>query len=340
MPIHPRVRLLLTCLVLPFAACSKDAAAHTDPLKAPLGLEGATLVTSPDNPVTAAKAELGKQLFFDPRLSNSGTMACAACHLPEKAFTDGRAVAPKDNGKDNTRNAPTMYNVGYLDRLYWDGRTKNLHENVKAAWTGQLAAKPEEVAKKLAGVPEYEKAFQAAFQTGPSEQTIVFALASFLRTLQSGNSAYDRYKAGKTDALGDAAKRGEALFTGKAGCAVCHTPPLFTDKIYHNVGIGMTAENPDLGAGAKNAFDDPAKTGAFKTPTLRDVAKTGPWFHDGKIATLAEAVKLMASGGLDNPHKDPLLVDRKLSDAELADLVAFLESLSGDVAWTAPVLPK
>lgn len=336
-----RTRLLLASLALPFvAACSKDAGAHTDPLKAPLGLESATLATSPDNPLTAAKAELGKQLFFDPRLSNSGTMACAACHLHEKAFTDGRAVSPKDNGKDNTRNAPTMYNTGYLDRLYWDGRSKNLHENVKAAWTGQLAAKPEDVASKLAAVPAYAKAFQDAFQAPPSEQTIVFALASFLRTLRSGNSAYDRAQAGQKDAMSDAAKRGQELFMGKAGCMVCHVPPLFTDKIYHNVGIGMQSENPDVGAAAKNAFDDVAKTGAFKTPTLRDIGKTAPYFHDGKTATLAEAVKLMAGGGLDNAHKDPLLLDRKLSEAEQADLVAFLESLTGDVAWTAPVLPK
>lgn len=330
------------CLVLSFlAACSSDpAAAHTDVLKAPLGLESATLVTSPANPLTAAKAELGKQLFFDTRLSATGKTSCNSCHYPEMAFTDGRVVSPKDDGKDNTRNSPTMHNTGYYERLYWDGRSNGLEANVLAAWKAQLGGKPEEVSTRLAAVPEYEKAFQAAFGAPPSETTVVHALASFLRTLRSGDSAYDRWQAGQKDAISDAAQKGHALFAGKAGCIVCHTPPLFTDRLFHNTGIGMQAEKPDVGAGGEKALNDPTKTGAFKTPTLRDVAKTAPYFHDGGTKTLTEAVKFMASGGHKNPHIDPLMLERGLSDEEVGQLVAFLETLTGNQPWTAPHVPK
>jgi cytochrome c peroxidase len=318
---HATIAVLFFAAV---AACTKQApqAAPVDPLATPLGLANAKLVENADNALNVAKFALGKQLFFDPRLSGTGTMACAACHLPEKAFTDGNAVSKKDDGSMNTRNSPTMHNVGYLDRLYWDGRAKTLEGNV------------------LAAVKEYADAFQAAFGAGPSEDTIVKALSSFLRGLRSGDSAFDRWQAGDEKAVSDAAKAGYALFTGKAGCIVCHTPPLFTNKLFHNVGIGMKAEKPDVGAAGEKAFNDPARTGQFKTPTLRDVAKTAPYFHDGSVATLRDAVKLMASGGLDNPNKDPLLMNRDLSDAEIDQVVAFLETLSGNVAWTPPAVPK
>lgn len=321
-------------------ANAQPAAVPADPLATPLGLANAKLVESADNPLNRAKYELGKQLFFDPRLSGTGAMACAACHLPEKAFTDGNAVSKKDDGGMNTRNSPTMHNVGYLDRLYWDGRAKTLEGNVLAAWKAQIGGKPDEASKRLAAVKEYADAFQAAFGAGPSEDTIVKALASFLRGLRSGDAAFDRWQAGDEKAVSDAAKEGYALFTGKAGCVVCHTPPLFTNKLFHNVGIGMKAEKPDVGAAGEKAFNDPARTGQFKTPTLRDVAKTGPYFHDGSVAALRDAVKLMASGGIDNPHKDPLVMDRGLSDAEIDQLVAFLETLSGNVVWTPPAVPK
>ncbi len=334
----------LSWLLLPLvAACTSDhpASAHTTDVQTPpRGLESATLVASADNPLTSAKAELGKQLFFDPRLSGSGSMSCSTCHLPEKAFTDGNAVSKKDDGKDNTRNSPTMFNVGYLERLYWDGRAKGLEANVGAAWKAQIGGKPEEAAKKLADVPAYAKAFQAAFGEPPSEKTVVFALASFLRALRSGDSAYDRWQADKKNALPEAAQKGHDLFMGKAGCVVCHTPPLFTDRVFHNVGIGMQAEKPDVGAASDKALNDPTKTGAFKTPTLRESAKTAPYFHDGSAKTLTEAVKFMASGGHKNPHLDPLMLDRGLTDDEVAQIVAFLETLNGKHDWTPPVVPK
>jgi cytochrome c peroxidase len=333
-------RLLLSCSLLA-AACSSDAGqgAH-DPLLPPRGLEQVELPASPDNPVTAAKVELGRTLFFDPRLSGSGTMSCSSCHFADRAFTDGRALSKKDDGGTNTRNSPTMYNVGYLERLYWDGRAKGLEANVLAAWKAQLAGKPEAAAAALAAVPAYQTAFQTAFGAGPDEGTIVKALSSFLRTLRSGDSAFDRFQAGDDAAIPADAKAGWELFTGRGGCAVCHTPPLFTDRAFHNVGIGMQAESPDVGAAAKNAFDDPQRKGQFRTPTLRDVAVTAPYFHDGSAGSLREAVALMVKGGIDNPNKDPLMMPRPLSEQEIDQLVAFLGTLTGNVPFAVPDVPK
>lgn len=329
-----RSATLSTLLLLPFfTSCGSDTQAEVDPLKAPLGLEGAQLDLAEGNELTAAKAALGKKLFFDPRLSASGKMGCVNCHHTDKAFTDGIALSIKDNGKQNSRNSPTMYNVGYFPELYWDGRKVGLESNVLAAWTGQLGGVPADVAETLNGIEAYKAEFQAAFKADASETTIVNALTSFLRTLRSGNSLYDQKK------LSDDAKAGLELFSSKAGCATCHVPPLFSDKTYHNIGIGLDAENPDLGRA--NATKDPANNGQFKTPTLRDVSKTAPYFHDGSVATLKEAVKLMASGGLEHKFaKDGLLIDRQLSDQEIDQLVAFLESLDNGVKFVEPVLPK
>ncbi|MFT4512272.1 MAG: cytochrome c peroxidase [Planctomycetota bacterium] len=327
-----RSATLSTLLLLPFfTSCGSETQAEVDPLKAPLGLENAQLDLADSNELTAAKAALGKKLFFDPRLSKSGKMGCVECHHTDKAFTDGIAHSTKDSGGKNSRNSPTMYNVGYYPELYWDGRKVGLESNVLAAWTGQLGGVPADVATTLNGIEEYKTEFQAAFKADASKTTIVNALTSFLRTLRSGNSLYDQKK------LSDDAKAGQELFTTKGGCAACHLPPLFTDKIYHNTGIGMSAESPDLGRAKKTK--DALDNGKFKTPSLRDVSKTAPYFHDGSVETLREAVKIMASGG----HKganDGLLVDRMLTDKEVDQLVAFLKSLDNGVKFVEPVLPK
>ena len=177
-----RSATLSTVLLLSlFTACS-DSQANVDPMQVPVGLpENDELDLAPDNQLTAAKAELGKKLFFDTRLSKSGQMACVSCHHTDKAFTDGIAHSVKDGGGKNTRNSPTMYNVGYYPELYWDGRTVGLEQNVPAAWKGQLGGVPEEVAKTLNGTEAYKQEFQAAFQAEASETTIVHALSSFLR---------------------------------------------------------------------------------------------------------------------------------------------------------------
>ena len=354
-----RFATLTSVLLLPLlAGCGGDKPADTagggnagansgtnsgskDPLQPPAGLANAKLLVPNDNQLTAAKAALGKKLFFDPRLSASGEMGCVNCHYPDQAFTDGEKVSKKDNGGMNSRNSPTMYNVGYYPHLYWDGRKVGLESNVLAAWTGQLGGKPEEVAAKLNAIDAYKAEFDAAFNEGASEKTIVNALCSFLRTLRSGNSAYDKFMAGDESAMTDEQKEGHTLFMGKAGCAVCHTPVLFTDAhmpAYHNVGIGMDAESPDLGRA--NATEKEADNGKFKTPTLREIVHTAPYFHDGSVASLEEAVRIMASGGIANPNKDPLLMDKQLTDDEIQKIVAFLGALSGTVPFEEPTLPE
>jgi cytochrome c peroxidase len=209
---------------------------------------------------------------------------------------------------------------------------------VVAAWKGQMSADPLAVSSVLDKIPAYAEKFRAAFQTNANEENIGKALAAFVSRIKGEKSAYDRYLAGDQNALTQDQKAGNDLFMGKAGCAVCHIPPLFTDKSFHNTGIGMDKENPDLGRGAH--VKDPKLNGYFKTPSLRDVAKTGPYFHDGSIATLEEAVKFMASGGRDNPTKSPQLLDRKLSDGEIKAIAAFLTALTSETKFTPPTLPN
>jgi cytochrome c peroxidase len=306
--------------------------------KAPAGLP--EMKTSDDNPLTPAKVHLGKQLFFDKRLSKDGSASCETCHVPEKGWTDGLKLSTKVGGGVNTRHSPTLWNVGYNDLFYWDGRAPTLEKQIEAAWKGQMGAEPGEIARKLNEIPAYRAQFQGVFSEAASTETIVKALAAFVRTIRSGGSPWDRYEAGAKAAVGEDAVRGNAVFR-KAGCVTCHVAPLYTDNGFHNTGIGWDKDvkEPDEGRG-KISKDDKQK-GAFKTPTLRSVDTSGPYFHDGRAATLEEAVELMAAGGVPNPHLDPALKPAKLTDAEKKDLVAFLEALRGaEEPFERPKLPE
>jgi cytochrome c peroxidase len=328
---------LASSLLLALAGCGPASAG---PLEPPIGLKTEKLLVPDNNPVTAEKAELGKVLFFDPRLSASGKMACVTCHPPEKGWADGEKVSKKDDGSMNTRNTPTVVNTGYLPHLYWDGRAEGLEANVLAAWKGQMSGDPAAVAKKLNEVKAYQDMFQKAFKAEASDERIVQALATFLRTLRSGDSPFDRWKYGNENrAVDNDVKEGWELFNGKAACNACHQPPRFTDGTFHNNGWGSTDPNPDIGRG-KIEPNEPARIGAFKTPTLREAARTGPYFHDGGEASLEEAVKFMAHGGKKNPHLDPQLKDNGLTDAEIAKLVALVRSLVSDTpAFVKPTVP-
>ena len=349
-------RFALSALLL-CAACSGDATPTKEPqtpapAPQPVGQDAKiTFATEPnamdvvdvrgplkkDSPAMR-KQELGELLFFDPRLSASGKTSCSTCHLPEMGWTDGKQLSTKDDGSVNKRHSPTLVNVGYCENLYWDGRAPSMEKNVTAAWKGQMSGDPAKVSETLSNIPSYRERFQQAFQEGPSEVTISRALAAFVQSIRGQNSAYDRYIAGDANALTQDQKAGHDLFLGKAGCVTCHLPPLFTDKSFHNTGIGMDKPEPDLGRGAH--LKDPKLNGYFKTPSLRDVAKSAPYFHDGSIATLEEAVKFMASGGRDNPTKSPQLLDRKLSDGEIKAIAAFLTALTSEVKYTPPTLPN
>ena len=283
-----------------------------------------------------AKVALGKKLFFDERLSSDGSMSCRSCHKHELGWTDGQRFSRKVNGELNTRNSPSLYNVGYQPYFYWDGRAPTLEKNVEAAWKGHMGGDPEAMAKKLAEIPAYESEFEKAFDgKGPSGDRMVEALAHFVRSLQAGGTAFDEYMKGDKSAISEDAQKGFLLFVGKAGCATCHTPHLYTNFNFHNVGIGSQDEEPDVGRGKI----DEKKIGAFKVPSLRAIELTAPYFHNGSVGELREAVELMASGGIDNPHKDPLILDRTLDEAEIDQLVAFLKSLTPRHEFEEPKLP-
>jgi cytochrome c peroxidase len=291
----------------------------------------------PDNPTTADKVALGAKLWIDPRLSGSGKMACTTCHVREKGWTDGLVLSRRDNGDMNTRHSPTMYNVGYAQSFYWDGRAPTLEAQVLAAWRVQISADPAKSTERIAAVPAYVAEFQQVFGTPPTQDAIVKALAAYLRAKVSGTSPWDRYEMGQTGAVSADARAGFDLFMGKARCVACHTPPVYSDFNFHNIGLEAGKAKPDPGRQA--VTKKPEDTSAFKTPTLRSVAISGPYFHDGSRATLEEAVRYMASGGGADPNKSPLLVDTRLTDAEVRQLVAFLTALTSDEPYVAPRLP-
>lgn len=290
------------------------------------------LPASPENPVTAEKAELGYQLFFDKRMSKDGSMACVQCHEIARAWTSGQPVDAKVGGAQNKRNAPTMLNLGYHTSWYWDGRMATLENVSAAAWKGQLGADPAAVAKTLNDIPVYRASFERAFGEPATAENVPKALATFFRTLNTGNSPWDKAQAGDKKALSADATAGFKLFTSK-GCITCHVPPLFTNFEFENVGIGDDA-------GRKDATKNDADTGKFKTPSLRNVALTAPYFHDGHAKTLEEAIDLMARGGNPNPNLSAKLKPQKVTAKEAKALKAFLESLTGEFSYTQePTLP-
>ncbi|HMV04794.1 MAG TPA: cytochrome c peroxidase [Accumulibacter sp.] len=291
----------------------------------------------PDNPTTPAKAALGKQLFFDKRLSGDGSTSCEGCHYRHLGWTDGLALSRKVGGEMNTRHTPTLYNTGYADAWYWDGRARTLEGQIAAAWKAQIGADPQRTAALIGTVAAYRNQFQAVFGSEPTADNIPRALAAFLRTLSSGESPWDRYVAGDSTAVPAAAIAGHELFIGKAGCASCHTPPLFTDNRFHNIGLEAGKSRPD--SGRQTISKDAQDLHAFKTPTLRSVGLSGPYFHDGSVGRLEDAVRYMAAGGGADPQRSPLLVDRKLSEEEIAQIVAFLGTLTSDERFIRPSLP-
>lgn len=283
--------------------------------------------TPPPNPLSAAKIELGKLLFFDKRLGSN--LACADCHQPDRGFADGVARSTRASGVANERHTPTLYNVGYQKSWGWDGRSPTLEAHIDEEWAAQLAASPSEAAARLARDPGYGPAFTAAYgDEAVTKPRITQALASYVRSIRSGDAPYDRFELGQRDAVDEAAQRGWEIFRSKAGCAACHVPPLYTDHLFHNIGVGFGGEGaaePGRGAVTKR----PADRGRFKTPTLRSVTRTAPYFHDGSAATLEAAVDYVLSGGHPNPTLDSGITKIVLTPAQRDDLLAFIRSLDG-----------
>lgn len=314
---------------------------------APLGLD--PVPVPPDNPETRPKVDLGRLLFFDPRLSADGTIACASCHNPQLGWSNGLSFAFGVRGQTGRRSVPTVLNAAYYDTLFWDGRAPSLEAQAGGPITNPIemgAQDGADVARRLAAVPEYARRFAAAF--GPQAvtfDTVVMAIAAYERTLLSANSAFDRYAyGGDRSALAPSQVRGLALFKDKDGpnCAKCHRfddfSALFTDLRFHNLGVGTDHPDPDLGRQA--VTHRPEDRGRFRTPSLRNIALTAPYMHDGRFATLDQVVDFYAGGGRKNPNLDPDIRPFALTADQKADLVAFLNALTGDLpAAQAPVLP-
>ena len=299
-------------------------------------------VTHPaDNQLTPARAELGKALFFDTRLSGPSGQSCASCHEPTLGWADGRKTAIV--GKDVLgRASPTILNLAYNTQFMWDGRKKSLEDQAIGPHRHLNAPDYVAAARRLAQLAGYQKMFAAAY---PGEEikpeTIAKALAVFQRTVVSNDSPFDQWVAGDRTALTPAQYRGFKVFTdsAKGNCAACHNGPNFTDNGFHNVGIKGGGATPDLGR--YNIRKLEAMKGAFKTPTLRDIENTAPYFHDGSAATLREVVEYYARGGGDDANRSPDVRKLDLSEGDKDDLVAFLRALTGrHGAFVPPQLPQ
>jgi cytochrome c peroxidase len=296
---------------------------------------------SQDNPTNPEKVALGYKLFYDKRLSRDGSMSCESCHHPDQAYTSGNPVDARVGGSMNKRNAPTMENVAYHQNgYYWDGRTATMEAVCAAAWKGQLGVdKPDEVAARLNAVMAYRAEFQRAFKSDASAKNVPLALASFLRALKTGNAPFDKFEQGEKAAISREARRGSQVFQ-TARCTLCHVPPLYTDSQFHNAGIGSDKPEDKRDHGRMDATKDKADDGKFLTPSLRDVAKSAPYFHDGSAKTLSDAVDRMLAGGVKNPNLDEKLKRSKISSRDRRALLAYLESLTGQNTFPkAPDLP-
>lgn len=298
-----------------------------------------TIPAPADNPLTPAKVELGRNLFFDPRLSGSGTISCASCHNPALGWQDGKAKSVGDGGVPLARHTPTLLNVAWSEPLFWDGRANTLEQQAP----GPLMAKAEmhmtaaKIVSAIRAVPGYRAAFAEAFPGRPITMlSIVQALASYQRTIVSGTAPFDRWVQGDNDAVTDAAKRGFALFNGKARCASCHSSWRFTDDGFHDIGM----PGNDLGR-AGIAPGIPFLERAFKTPTLRNIAERAPYMHDGSLQTLDQVVDHYDHGFIRRVSLADQIVSLGLSAEEKADLIAFLKSLSSaDERVVPPSLPR
>jgi cytochrome c peroxidase len=325
----------------------------------------ATRVAAPaDNPQTPEKIALGEKLFFDGRLSVDGSVACSTCHDPAHAFTDGLPVSIGVKGRAGRRNAPTILNALYNRHQFWDGRVKTLEEQaalpiIDPSEMGQPSL--DAAVSKIAAIQEYAKAFRAVFGRPPNPTDLVRAIASYERTQFSFDSPFDHFVAGDSNAISDSAKRGWELFNTKARCNKCHSltetdPTYFSDQDFHNIGVGIIRHNvaaeackaeQEINSGDVIDVDRAAiqsdmsvlgrflvtknegDTASFKTPGLRNVLVTGPYFHDGSQATLWDVMDHYNKGdGIKDPYLDADMQPLALSEAEIDDVVAFMASLT------------
>lgn len=310
----PVMTLMATVTIASLSALADDP---------PLGLK--PLSIPEDNPQTPEKIALGKQLYFDKRLSKDNTVSCASCHAPDKGYSNGERFATGVGGARGGRSAPSVINSAYYRQQFWDGRADSLEGQALGPIENpiEMAMSIEDAVDRLNRIDGYRTQFQKVFGTDATPDAIAKAIAAYERTIISGNAPYDRFKAGDKDALSEAAERGRKLFFGKANCAACHSGPNFSDNSYHNIGISMDAKEPDKGRVVVSKLG--GDTGAFKTPTLREVHRTAPYMHDGSLKTLEDVVEHYAKGGIANEWLDEEIFPLRLTDQDKADLVTFMK---------------
>jgi cytochrome c peroxidase len=333
-------RLLLVAAAFTAAAPRAVVSQESRGIESPLAPLPPVPVPS-DNPQTAAKVELGRALYFDPRLSGDNTISCASCHVPELGWANHDRTDTGIRGRVGKRNSGTVLDAAYMKHQFWDGRAASLEEQALGPIHNpvEMGETLDNVVRKLQAIPEYRAQFRAVFGTDVTTDGIAKAIASFERTIVSGPTPLDRHLGGDGAALGPAARRGLALFEGKANCIDCHNGPTLSDQSFHNIGVGMDAREPDLGR--EEITKQRRDRGKFKTPGLRNVARTSPYFHDGSAATLRDVVRFYDGGGIRNPDLDPSIKPLALTPGERDDLVAFLAALSGPYPIVeAPRLPS
>jgi len=292
-----------------------------------------------DNPYTVEKAELGKKLYFDTRLSAANVLSCASCHSPAYGWGDGQPRGVGHNMKQLGRRSPTIVNAAFGEIFMWDGRAGSLEEQA----LGPIRADVEmnlpidQLLEKLKGIAEYEPLFRAAFpKEGMKPETIAKAIATYERTVVSGRAPFDAWIEGDERAIGEDAKRGFVLFNGRGGCQNCHSGWNFTDDSFHDIGLS----DADIGRG-KFLPAIVKMQQAFKTPGLREITRRGPFMHDGSVKTLEAVIEHYNDGGVNRASRSELIKPLALSATEKADLVAFMKTLTSDMdPTTVPVLPR
>ena len=319
-----RYALLLICLLISGCQILGPEEEETVVVDVPSGFE--SIPVPEHNPLTSQKVALGERLFFDPILSRDQSIACSTCHLTDLAFTDGVPLSKGIDGRVGIRNSPTLVNIAYQRLLFWDGGALTLENQVFAPLQdhNEMDAELDKILERLNSNSAYREAFETAFGEEATLRSLTQALASFQRTIRSGGSPYDAYVEGDLDALSVSQRRGLDIFENKASCTTCHNGFLLTNQAFENNGLLVV--NADSGRARVTLLSE--DYGKFRVPSLRNVAVTAPYMHDGRFASLEDVVAHYNHGGTDTRNRHEVIKPLKLSDQEQADLVAFLNALT------------
>lgn len=338
--LHPMNRIILILLILVLVGCS-DTVIPDQPLLLEIPAGFPAVPVPADNPLSTQKIALGRRLFYDTILSLDNSIACASCHKQEHAFADITPTSIGVHGEIGVRNSPAIANAGYAKILFFDGRANSLDEQILGALTNpaEMYATEDMITARLQNHAAYPALFRSAFgeSVRPTARTAVQAIASFVRTILSGNSPYDRFTRGDSAALSATQRRGLTLFfSDRTHCSTCHAGFNFSDEKFHSTGLYSHYYD----VGRFNITQAEKDRGTFRTPTLRNIALTAPYMHDGETFTLQDVLHHYNSGGKPFVNKDSLIIPLNLTDGEIVDIIAFLQSLTDEKLITNPKFAK